>query len=129
MQKAATFVRDKAWTLTATYELSLAILFLDRLGDREKDKYRIQTMALRLVAGQTTSGGWDYQCPLMTDPQKKDLLAFLQQEKRAKSFVNPIRTANDYLADPVAKSPGLEPPPLGSGPGSRETTPDDPRAN
>src|SRR5262249_58799679 len=61
VQKAANFVRRKVPTLFATYEMSLAILFLDRLGD-PADRKHIQTLALRLVADQGDDGGWTYQC-------------------------------------------------------------------
>jgi hypothetical protein len=37
----------------ATYELSLAILFLDKLGDPADEKL-IATLAFRLIAGQTS---------------------------------------------------------------------------
>ena len=65
VQKAAGFVRKHIPNLTGhheTYELSLAILFLDRLGETT-DKALIRTMALRLVAGQTAAGGWSYELP------------------------------------------------------------------
>ena len=52
VQSAAAFVRSMVPTLDKTYELSLAILFLNRLGERQ-DVPLIQTMALRLIAGQT----------------------------------------------------------------------------
>jgi hypothetical protein len=77
IQKAAQFVRDALPRLNGTYELSLAILFLDRLGDKQ-DKQRIQQMALRLVAGQTQSGGWSYTCPLLNDDDSSRLAALLK---------------------------------------------------
>jgi hypothetical protein len=48
--------------LDRTYELSLAILFLDRLGE-PKDRGIIQVFAQRLLEGQTDSGSWGYVCP------------------------------------------------------------------
>jgi hypothetical protein len=56
IQKAAAFIRPKLRRLDETYELSLALLFFDRLGDA-KDKKLIQTLALRLIAGQQRAGG------------------------------------------------------------------------
>jgi hypothetical protein len=47
--------------LDRTYELSLAILFLDRLGDPLDDGL-IRTFARRLVDGQNQSGSWWYTC-------------------------------------------------------------------
>src|SRR5262249_47838361 len=52
IQKAAKFIRAKVPQLTKTYELALAILFLDRLSTPQ-DRQAIQTLALRLVAGQS----------------------------------------------------------------------------
>jgi len=59
IQQAARYLRSRAGTLDTTYELSLGILFLDRLGD-PKDKKIIQTFALRLIAGQSMTGGSGY---------------------------------------------------------------------
>ena len=62
IQAAARLVRTLAPQLDHTYEISLAILFLDKLGD-PKDKRVIQSLAARLIAGQAHSGGWGYRCP------------------------------------------------------------------
>jgi hypothetical protein len=48
--------------LDRTYELSLAILFLDRLGD-PNDEGLIRTFARRLRDGHSDSGDWAYPCP------------------------------------------------------------------
>lgn len=77
IHKAAVFVRKTAPTLDWTYDLALAILFLDRLGD-PKDKEVIQSCAARLIAGQAASGGWGYRCPSMTTRTQQDLLALLR---------------------------------------------------
>lgn len=60
--KAADFVRTSGVTLKQTYSISLAILFLDRLGD-PADVPLLESLAARLVAGQTSTGGWSYLCP------------------------------------------------------------------
>ena len=52
VKQAAAFVRRAAPAMDHTYELALSILFLDRLGD-PKDQKLIQTLALRLIAGQS----------------------------------------------------------------------------
>jgi uncharacterized protein (TIGR03067 family) len=62
VEKAATAVREAAITLDYTYAISLTILFLDRLGDAD-DVPLIQSLMVRLIAGQTASGGWSYNCP------------------------------------------------------------------
>ncbi len=80
VQKAVRHVRQVIPRLDKTYDLSLAILFLDRLGD-PRDKKLIQTCALRLVAGQSPGGGWVYVCPILTAEEEKKLLTFLQQTR------------------------------------------------
>jgi hypothetical protein len=80
VQRAAKFIRARVPQLSETYELALSILFLDRLGDR-KDHQAIQTLALRLVAGQHQTGGWGYQCPVLAPKQERDLLLALQKKQ------------------------------------------------
>jgi hypothetical protein len=62
IQKAAAAVRNASVELDSTYSLSLCILFLDRLGDLD-DVPLIESMTVRLLAGQNGSGGWSYKCP------------------------------------------------------------------
>jgi hypothetical protein len=76
IQKAAAFIRPKALKTDGTYEISLAILFFDRLGD-PKDKKLIQSLALRLIAGQYYTGGWSYFCPKLKADQEAALLKAL----------------------------------------------------
>jgi hypothetical protein len=60
--KAAGYLRRQAVTMQFTYALSLTILFLDRLGD-PGDVPLIESLAVRLMAGQNAGGGWTYNCP------------------------------------------------------------------
>lgn len=84
IRRAASFVRDNCAKLSATYDLSLALLFLDRLGD-PADENLIQTLALRLIAGQSFSGGWSYRCPVLSPGQHQQLLAALRSSARTVS--------------------------------------------
>jgi hypothetical protein len=86
IQKALHHVRKAILHNNQTYELSLAILFLDRLGD-PSDKKLIQTCALRLAAGQTAAGGWTYTCPILTEQQEIDLQTVMRQ-RRPKSALD-----------------------------------------
>jgi hypothetical protein len=79
VQKAAEFVRS-SFTLNDTYQISLAIVFLDRLGER-KDRPFICSLALRLVAGQRGGLNWGYVCPVLTERQEKALLGVLHKEQ------------------------------------------------
>jgi hypothetical protein len=60
IQRVAERIRSNGQALRYNYDASLAILFLDRLGD-PKDRQLIQTIATRLVATQTENGGWSYE--------------------------------------------------------------------
>lgn len=78
--KAAKFVRDAVPRLTNTYELSLAVLFLNKLAGPE-DTQLIQELTLRLVAGQTVQGGWGYGCPVLSKEEHDYLFGILTQLK------------------------------------------------
>ncbi|MBM3980671.1 MAG: hypothetical protein FJ304_10365 [Planctomycetes bacterium] len=54
-------VRDAAFSEVRTYQLTLFVLYLDRLGD-PNDRALVQMMGVRLVAGQNADGGWTYAC-------------------------------------------------------------------
>jgi hypothetical protein len=73
VQRAADFVRKNAKDHTGTYEISLAILFLDRLGQKS-DGPLIRSLGLRLLAGQNDMGGWTYTCHTLTESQAQQLL-------------------------------------------------------
>ena len=79
VQKAAQAVRAASVSCTKTYSLSLAIMFLDVLGDRTDDEL-IESMAVRLLAGQyPQSGGWGYACPPLASAEAQRLQGALQQ--------------------------------------------------
>jgi hypothetical protein len=80
VQKAHKHVRLAIPSLDKTYDLALAILFLDRLGDATDQKL-IQTCALRLVAGQQPSGGWSYDCPILQPKEELDLLTVMRARR------------------------------------------------
>jgi hypothetical protein len=69
--KAADAVRAASVTCTHTYSISLSILFLDRLGD-PLDVPLIESLTVRLLAGQSVAGGWSYDCPpIGADEQRR----------------------------------------------------------
>lgn len=97
IQKTAKYLRSRKSTLATTYELSLSILFFDRLGD-PKDKEIIQTYALRLIAGQSATGGWGYKCPMLTPAMQKDLLKALRHlNPRADQMPDIARKGKDAM--------------------------------
>jgi hypothetical protein len=54
-------VREAAYTQTKTYQISLCLMYLDRYGD-PSDVPMIQVLAFRLLVGQSSAGGWGYEC-------------------------------------------------------------------
>jgi hypothetical protein len=78
VQKAADAVRKASVHLTHTYSLSLSLLFLDRLGE-EADVPLIESLTVRLLAGQTANGGWTYQCPDVPESEARRLTSLLKQ--------------------------------------------------
>jgi hypothetical protein len=77
VQKAAAFVRQKCPEMNRTYGLSLYLLFLHKLNETQ-DRDRIKELALRLVAGQSSAGGWTYVCPIHSRPDQEQLFQFLK---------------------------------------------------
>jgi len=112
VQKAADFVRKHVHTLNHTYQLSLAIIFLDRLGD-PKDANTIRKLAARLIAGQTNAGGWNYTCPLLTNKEEFELVTFLHKTRITPEVI----FGKDVLEAPLV--------PVGKGPGGKEPGPGD----
>src|SRR5438309_2622636 len=78
LKKAALIVRNAATELDSTYELSLAILFLDRMKDKN-DKKVIQLLAGRLISAQMPSGGWGYKTHKYPEVSVIQLVAALRK--------------------------------------------------
>jgi hypothetical protein len=72
IRKARDSVRRASVTLSRTYPISLAILFLDRLGD-PSDVPLIESLAKRLLAGQNAQGGWTYEAAQVTPEEVRRL--------------------------------------------------------
>lgn len=65
IEKAQRYIVKNYDDVKQTYDITLAILFLSRVGDRDNRK-PIRDLAARLVAGQNVDGGWHYTCPAAT---------------------------------------------------------------
>jgi hypothetical protein len=81
IRNAAFYLRNAAPTLNMTYDLALAVLFFNRLGDPE-DRYWVQKLAVRLAAGQSGPGGWTYTCPVLNAEDHYRFLAALNELQR-----------------------------------------------
>jgi hypothetical protein len=97
-------VRSEAPKLIQTYDLALCLLFLDRLGE-EQDRDLIQSLALKLVAGQNAAGGWNYTCPSYPEADYQQLLTLL---RKLSPEEDPARNGggNPNGVQGITKSPG-----------------------
>ncbi|HEY7424848.1 MAG TPA: HEAT repeat domain-containing protein [Gemmataceae bacterium] len=77
---AADAVRKVSVNLKHNYSIALAILFFDRLGD-PADIPLIESLTVRLLAGQTARGGWNYNCPPVGPGEVRRLQNKLAQRK------------------------------------------------
>ncbi len=105
VQRAAAWMRPHLSKLDQTYELSLALLFLDRLGD-PRDEAAIRSLALRLVAGQCRSGGWCYRCPTLSRENEQALPELLRQwEEAAANQKAPPALPKDFKVLTIFQDP------------------------
>jgi hypothetical protein len=109
IKKVADYLRqreDGNNKIINTYDVSLAILFLDRLNDTRYNDL-VPKLALRLVAAQTASGGWTYTAPALTDADGVILASLLQQTRghfsvdvnNSKLVLKPVDTSKLRLDD------------------------------
>ncbi|HEV2947206.1 MAG TPA: HEAT repeat domain-containing protein, partial [Gemmataceae bacterium] len=70
VKDAARAVRSGVSSINDTYDISLAVMFLDRLGLADDDPL-IESLSQRLLAGQTASGGWGYFCPHVSSEARR----------------------------------------------------------
>lgn len=80
IQKLAGLVRVMAPENQRTYDNSVAILFLDRLGDKQ-DEPLIKLMGLRLIASQDLNGGWGYPTRTLRDIEAGVFLDYLLRNR------------------------------------------------
>jgi hypothetical protein len=76
--RAADLVRKASPGMTETYSLALSVLFLDRLGDAA-DVPLIESLTVRLLAGQNAAGGWTYTCPNISESEVRRLTSLLDK--------------------------------------------------
>jgi hypothetical protein len=88
-----------------TYEMSLAVLFLDRLGET-RDRPLIQGLALRLMSGQLDGGGWTYGCNALSPQEMFQLYKAL---KANEELLNPTGAVPKGFALNPVRDTKLEP--------------------
>jgi hypothetical protein len=80
LQHATRALRLASVSLTKTYSIALAIIYFNRLGEAT-DEPLVQSLALRLLAGQTSSGGWSYDCPGPAPSEQQKLLRLITNRR------------------------------------------------
>jgi hypothetical protein len=105
VKAAADAVRAVSVGETRTYSLALSILFLDRLGE-EADVPLIESMAVRLLAGQGPHGGWSYQVPDVSENESRRLASLLKQRNELSTRPRPSETRSP--ADRAAEQARVE---------------------
>lgn len=123
VRRAAAAVRKAVPSMDATYEIALSILFLDRLGD-PKDSELIQTLAARLIGGQSATGGWSYKCPVVGKKMQQELFAALRKLDPLDDIPVQRKPANPGLQGIDKDKPKEDKPTFGKPP----DLPDPPRA-
>jgi hypothetical protein len=103
VRRAADAVRAAAVHCTHTYSIALSLLFLDRIGE-EADVPVIESLTVRLLAGQTGNGGWNYECPDVPEAEARRLAALLKQrtELTARSRPGDAQRAADKTGEKAA---------------------------
>ena len=106
----AAAVREASYTETRTYQLALGLLFLDRLGEKS-DEPRIQLLAVRLLAGQNSNGGWTYACiesvPAAEEQRRDAAKGARLNDRCARDFAQGVRhSRNSARAEVVAEKNG-----------------------
>jgi hypothetical protein len=106
---AAQLVRRDVASIDDTYDVSLAIMFLDRLGSPD-DEALIETCCLRIVAGQSNRGGWGYGVPKITDDAQlrrlRTLLDKHEAARREKAEKGSPPAQADLMNNPLGLSHG-----------------------
>jgi len=103
LRKIADRVRNQSVDSNRVYNLSLGILFFDRLGD-DRDVPLIHAMAVRLMEAQFKEGAWSYTTPSPDEKETQRLKSVIQQRAE-------LRTGGNAGSPPknVDGQPALDP--------------------
>lgn len=112
--RALNIVRPASVELTHTYSLALAIMFLDRHGDAG-DVPLIHALAVRLLGGQNSYGGWSYDCPRPADAEIRRLESVLRERGD-----NPRPVPLPNTPKPLPKEIQDQIDAIGKGPGKKD---------
>lgn len=89
-------VRNASYTQNKTYQIALCLMYLDRLGD-PADVPLIQMLAVRLLVGQTSNGGWQYDCMSGVPPDDERRLRAMKADQGAGKLHPEVKAYGDAL--------------------------------
>jgi hypothetical protein len=95
VQKAAQLVREASLIITYTYSVSLCVMFLDRLGEPE-DVPLIESLMVRLLAGQRADGMWSYECPPISRSESVRLKKIIDRGRQGTSIASSSKGKRTY---------------------------------
>jgi hypothetical protein len=107
IKSLATYIRRASLTLTDTYSLALCILFLDLISD-DRDIPLIESMVVRLMEGQDSTGGWTYTCPGVSADERDRLSASLKANRDEPANADKMPVAKDRKREPREISPEIK---------------------
>jgi hypothetical protein len=78
------YVRQSVPVMDRVYDLSLSLIFLDKMGD-PADDLLIESIAVRLLARQSDKGGWTYATDIPNQTEQARLTALLLEMEKMRS--------------------------------------------
>src|SRR5262249_31329582 len=106
IKSLADHIRRASLTLTDTYSLALCILFLDLMSD-DRDIPLIESMVVRLMEGQDSTGGWTYTCPGVSADEKERLSASLKANRDGPADAGNMPVVKDRKREPREITPEI----------------------
>jgi hypothetical protein len=106
IRRAVDYTRQAILHSDRTYEISLAILLLDRLGD-PGDALLLEILTMQLMAGQGTRHGWTYTCPPLPQRELTRLQQQLAKQKENGPRMLPEKPAAQTQRDPKLVDPDV----------------------
>jgi hypothetical protein len=100
VQKSSRFLRESSFALSHTYAISLSIMFFDRLGSAD-DVPLIESLMVRLLAGQNSDGTWSYTCPPIAEAEVRRLRGSIGQRAELEQDRDGSRRRRNYSDLPV----------------------------
>lgn len=100
VRKALAVVRTDCPTVNRTYNLALAILLLDRIGD-PLDEPIIHFLTVRLLEGQVPMGGWGYTTPDVPADEATRVRTLIEHRAELKTVPGPTPPTRPPVAPEI----------------------------